>query len=961
MNIQMMRHLFCTALSVLSLLGCIPVSAYEVDAEDPTAGSGTEAPWRDAARWDRIDEAATTEIHRHTTDPSFLTPLVSYIPESDSVPSPRDFLGYIAGTEGKLTRPEDTARYFQALAKSSPRVRLLEMGQTDEGRTMLLVVISDETNLARLDHLKASTARLADPRVTDPGEAQTIILDAKPIVHLTAGLHSPETGPPEMVMELAYRLAVSAHPEIKRIRDDVITLITPILEVDGRARQVDWYYRHLTEYENRLYMPSVSPPYWGKYTFHDNNRDGLQVSQKLTENYLRTFFEWHPTYSLDLHESVPLLYVSTGTGPYNRFLDPIVISEWQWLANWEVAELTRQGLPGVWTWGFYTGWNPSYLLWITNNHNALGRFYETFGNHTARTQQRDISESTFSGKKVTSRQWYRSRPPSTTFNWSLRNNTNYMQSGVIATLGLVARHGDRLLDNFYRKGVNSLERGRSAPPYGWVIPGDQSDSGRLAGLLNLLQRQGIEIHRSTADFEIGDQHYASGDFVVQLDQPYADLAKNLLSVQLFPEDADSKPYDDVSWPLGLHYRIETIEIDDPAVLELTELELIEIDVHFEGTLKGKGSAAYAVRQTGQNALITARHRLADIEVLAAEESFEAGGTQFPAGSWIIPAQDGLDDLIPGLARELGLDFQRLKQQPDVATHPLNLPRLALYHNWTSTQDDGWVRYTLEAAGVRFDYINDDVIRAGGLRNTYDLIMMANQGGGAKRMVHGRDPKFGPMAFTPTDDFPSHGVIDASADITGGIGFKGLANLEQFLDDGGTLLLLGASGRLATDFGLLRNVSSTSGVNTPGSSLTVRVQRPDHPISHGFTATHPIYRVNGPLYDVPKQYEHWIVVQYGTEDADPASAEADLAEPEGDDGTDEPLLISGYLDGQKELTRKGVVLDVPRSNGGRVILYSFNPMHRYLNHGDHNYVFNAILNWDDFPAPIPEDHPGLERD
>jgi hypothetical protein len=803
----------------LGLLGMLSFGSNALVAQ--TEGTGPDAAWRAAARWDVVDEAATAEIHKHTTDPKYLTPLVSYLPADDSVPAPHEVLGYVVGAEGKLTRPEDEIRYFQALADASPRVELHEMGTTDEGRIMHLVVISDEANLGRIDELKAETAALADPRATDEARAMEIAAAAKPIVHLTAGLHSPETGPPEMVMELAYRLAVSNHPDIRAIRENVVTLITPILEVDGRARQVDWYYRYLTEYDNRYYMPSRSPPYWGKYVFHDNNRDGLQITQKLTQHYYDAFFEWHPTYSLDLHESVPLLYVSTGTGPYNTSLDPVLTSEWQWIASWEVTELNKQGLPGVWTWGFYTGWNPSYLLWVTNNHNSLGRFYETFGNSSARTMKRDLSRATYAGKKVTTQQWYRANPPPDEVEWSLRNNTNYMQAGVLSSLTLAARNGETLLFNFWKKGANTLELGRTQAPYGWVIPARQRDRDRLAYVVNQLRRHGVEVHRATKEFSLDEKQFRAGDYLVRLDQPYGSFARNLLVVQKFPEDADHRPYDDVSWNMGLQYGVETIPVSDTTIFRLDDVALVDEELLPTGTIERGGRAGFAVRNTGQNRLITARLALRQFEVRVAEEPFVVGKDTLPRGSWIVPAQDSLRPALESLTAELGLDFVALNKLPEVAAHSLDLPRVALYHNWVSTQADGWTRFTLERARVPFDYINDDDVKAGGLRDRYDVILMAHQGGAsAKRLVHGHDPKFGRIPYTREPGFSSHGVIDSSPDIAGGIGFRGLAHLEDFLDHGGTLVLLGSAGRLASDFGLLRNVGTLASgkVTTPAQGL-----------------------------------------------------------------------------------------------------------------------------------------------
>jgi len=969
----------------------LSASGYDFDKDDPSQGAGPTAAWRVEAQYDQVDEISTRDIHQYTTDPRYLTPIVSYIPEHPSVPSPRDFLGYIAGTEGKLTRPADEIRYFEALAAASPRVDLREIGDTEEGRKMHIVIVTSEDNMSRLDQFRGYMNELSDPRKTSPEQAREIIRKAKPIMHITAGLHSPETGPPEMVMELAYRLAVSNHPRIKEIRDNVILLITPITDVDGRAKMVDWYYRYLQEYTTREYMPAVSPPYWGKYVFHDNNRDGIQISQKLTQNYVQAFRDWHPIYSLDLHESVPLMYVSGGTGPYNRAIDPITIREWQWAASYELAELQRQGLQGVWTWGFYTGWNPGYLLWVTNNHNSMGRFYETFGNASARTMERDLSKVKFAGKDLTSQQWYRADPPDKKLAWSLRNNTNYMQSGVLASLTWLSQNDANLLDNYYKKGQNSIDEGKNKAPYAWVIPADQDDPSRVAYLINQLRRHDLEVHRANSDFSLGDTEYAAGDFIVRLDQPYGRHARNLLAVEMFPKDADHRPYDDVSWTLGLLYRVQTDEIDDASILENEDISLVTETVSFPGEVHGDDPAAYAVKHLGSNTLITARYALKKFKINAAEEAFESGGESFPIGSWIIPHKRGLKGQLEQVAKDNMLDFYPLDEIPNIPAHALDLPRIALLHNWVSTQNDGWVRFTLEHYGIPYDYIADFTVRSGGLRSKYDVIIMAHQGrASAKMLVHGRDPKFGNQAYTGTKEFPSHGAVDSARNITRGMGFEGLQNLETFLNKGGTLLLLGSAGRLATDFGLVRNVSTvSSGVQTPGSSIQTKLLRKDHPIVYGYEEISHVFRTNGPLYSVPQKFDHWIVMQYGTKSIRDDDDEADEDGNNGDVGAtlrgrpnakdenpddedseekshDESddkkkFLLSGYVDKQDSIEKKGAIIDIPRNDGGRVILFSFNPLHRYLNHGDHTFIHNALLNWNDFPDPQPKDHPGLVKD
>ncbi len=256
----------------------------------------------------------------------------------------------------------------------------------------------------------------------------------------------------------AYRLATSQNEEIKTIRDNIILIINPISEPDGWDKQVDWYYRY-SKNKKEFADGSPSVPYWGKYTYHDNNRDSLQMSQAITKGLLKIYYDWHPVVSLDLHESVPLLYISTGTGPYNETIDPITIGEWQTMAHHDITSLAAQGLPGVFTWAFYDGWYPGYGLWVSNNHNSAGRFYETFGNAGANTYLRDLAEQKYAGDPATSKEWYRPVPPTEKVYWSYRNGINYMEAGVLASMSYEATNGRLLMKNFYQKGVNNIRKG----------------------------------------------------------------------------------------------------------------------------------------------------------------------------------------------------------------------------------------------------------------------------------------------------------------------------------------------------------------------------------------------------------------------------------------------------------------------------------------------------------------------
>src|SRR5678815_1131252 len=289
------------------------------------------------------------------------------------------------------------------------------------------------------------------------------------------------------------------------------------------------------------------------YILHDNNRDGIQLTAKLTEAVEKMYWEFHPTVIHDLHESLPLLYIMTGHGPYSEAIDPVTVAEWSQMAQHEVGQLSADGLPGVWTWGFWDGWWPGYLFSFANNHNSMGRFYETFGNHSAETFTRRMKNEKFVGKEVTTREWYRQWPPDKIVTWSLRDNTNYMEAGVLEALDYTALHGDELLRDFWIKGKRSLEKGRSEAPYAWAFKEDQRDRGRLAYLINQLMRHRIEVHRAKTAFKTKEGEFAAGTWLVRMDQPYRNHAFNLLKTQEFPKDEPNTPYDDVAWTLPLLY------------------------------------------------------------------------------------------------------------------------------------------------------------------------------------------------------------------------------------------------------------------------------------------------------------------------------------------------------------------------------------------------------------------------
>ncbi len=924
-----------------------------------------------------VDAAYTESIIKNTTDKMFLTEIVDHLPASAKVPTPEKVLGYPVGTPNKLTYTKDQYRYYHELEKASPRVRtFVAPEKSEQGREQMLIAVSDEANLAKLARYKEITAKLGDPRQINDELAKQLVAEGKAIYWASGSIHSPETGSPEMLMEMAYRLAVEESPLIQAIRKNVIVLITPTLEVDGRDTMVDLYnYRKANEGKR---FPGLI--YWGKYVAHDNNRDSMGMALALTRNQMATFLDYHPTVLHDLHESVPFLYTSTGTGPYNAWLDPIVIDEWQTLAYHEIEEMTKRGVPGVWTHGFYDGWAPNYMFYVANGHNSIGRFYETFGNGGADTQDRVVGAQS-------GRDWFRPNPPLPRVKWSIRNNINLSQSALLIAMNYVANNKERFLNNFYLKSKRSVAKAKTEGPAAYVLPGDETRPIEAADLVNLLKMQGCEVHKLNAAIETKDGKFGAGSYVVRMDQPYSRMADMLLDTQYYNVN-DPRPYDDTGWTLGPLRNVKTARIKDEKILDAA-MTLTNGPIKVTGKAEGSGFAGFVVNHTGESAIAQLRYRLKDVKFSSAEASFKIGEKNFNAGSYIIKTEGNPADVTDRIKREvfdLGLTVTAVDKIPDVAQHLVAVPRIALVHTWINTQNEGWYRIEFDRLGIPYDYISDQEIgRTANLREKWDVIIWGPVGGSAQAIVRGI-PKFNEseaaIPWKSSELTPNMGMSpDQTDDIRGGMGIQGVANLQQFIESGGLFVTVGGNASLPIDFGMVSGVSIQEArtLQARGSVISTTFADRKSPISYGYDERLAVYFNQSPLLQVAAIGQGGFggggagggqptgrPTGRGSEtdpDAVQGRKPSDMTAPT---PTPDPaqipplatrprvvlrfataekdLLVSGMLAGGSELAGKAAVVDVPVGKG-HVVMFANNPMWRHQTHGSFSLLFNAMLNFD----------------
>ncbi|HET7621324.1 MAG TPA: M14 family zinc carboxypeptidase, partial [Gemmatimonadaceae bacterium] len=855
-------------LALFALTPPAPAMGQSRGASKFPADTGFLRPGRDPGQ--PIDEAYTKKIHEYTTEPFFLSPLVDYLPASKTVPTPAAVLGDIAGAPTKLPYAEEVYRYMRELEKASPRVKVYSIGRTEEGREMIAVAVASESLLANLDANRAKLGKLADPRTIgmNDAEASRIAADVTPIYYITGTIHSPETGAPTALMELAYRLAVDESPYIRNIRDHLITLITPVVEVDGRDRQVDIFRWHMA-HPDSTYPRLV---YWGHYVAHDNNRDAMGLTLNLSQNVLDTYLGWKAQLLHDLHESVPYLYDNTiGDGPYNAWLDPLLTNEWQMIGWHNVQEMTRMGMPGVFAHGDFDTWSPGYLMFMAATHNGISRLYETFGNGgTAETQERTLDPD------ETSRTWFRQNPPLPRVMWSLRNNNNYEQTGILVSLAYFANNRRQFLENFYEKSKRSILKARTEGPAAYVFPGDDPRPGAQARLLRILQKQHVEISRATSPFTVtlpatggvaskadssrkrgaADSTKApktrtlpAGSYIVRMDQPYSRIADALLDYQYWsPDDPQKHPYDDTGWTFPEAFDVQALRITDTTVLH-ARMEQVKDSVSAPGGISGNGSI-FAINHNADNSLVTLRYRLPKADIQMAEEPFDAAGQKFARGSFIIRGVSSSD--LDAATKELGLRARAIAAAPSVKTHPARAPRVAILHTWLGTQTEGWWRQAFDKEKIPYDYINvQEVSRTPELKTKYDVIIFPPAGGSGMSIIDGMPMWRNAMPWKKTELTPNIGLLDETDDMRPGLGLDGLDNLRRFVAAGGVLVGAENTAEFAVDFGFTSGVSTQSARRgqVVGSFLRTNTVDDASPIAYGIGDSLAVYSSDGSSFGV----------------------------------------------------------------------------------------------------------------
>ncbi|PYT15565.1 MAG: peptidase M14 [Acidobacteria bacterium] len=786
--------------------------------------------------------------------------LLLLVPAVAAVPTPASHFGHKIGVDNELLDWDRVVTYFQALEKSSDRIRFKELGKTAEGRPQIAVTISSPANIKNLDHYLDIQRRLADPRRTPPADAARLVNEGKVIVMITCSIHATEVASTHTAVEFAYRLLTEDNnPKFKTILDNAILLLEPSQNPDGVDIVTRWYRKT----RGTSWDGTAPPELYHKYVGHDDNRDWYIFTQPETRNTASIENIWHPQIVYDVHQMGPntaRIFVPPWMDPVDPNIDPILASICNMIGTGMAVDLAAAGKTGIAMNAMYDFWSPARQYQAY--HGGARILTESASAKLATPitiTPEQISDNAL-GYNPRQRSW-NYLVPWMAGEWHLRDIIDYQSIAWESLLYQAAVRRSDMLRYFYEINKHGVER---ASPYAFVVPAAQHDPGAARKMLETLAFGDIEIDRSSDTFTAGGKQYAAGSYVIRMQQPFSGWAKTLLERQnypdlrLYPGGPPKRPYDVTAQTLPLQMGVDVGTIDQK----------------FEASLKPATQFSFELNHPMPAGALAASDVYSWKEVTKIWKAGRPVYRDTASGDFFKAAANGRKTIPP--------------------------PRIGLYKSFVPSMDEGWTRWLLEDFGFGFTSLVNGEIQGGGLKQRFDVIVIPDQA--RQTIVQG------------------HRAGSMPPEYCGGLGDKGATALKEFVEQGGTLILFNHASDYATqDLGVnARNVLravETRDFYSPGSLLSVTLDTKSA-LAYGMPGEITLWSEQSPTWEAP---ESQVVARY------PAKG----------------VLASGWLLGEKYLTGKAALLDVPMG-GGRIIMFGMRPQYRGQSYQNFKLFFNALV-------------------
>ncbi|MEE1947315.1 M14 metallopeptidase family protein [Pedobacter sp. KR3-3] len=809
---------------------------------------------------------------------------------AQTVPTPKSHFGFDIGDDYQLANYTQTEAYFKKLAASSNRVKLVEIGKTEEGRSQYMLIVTSPENQKNLEKYKEISQKLAHAEDLTKEQAKALAAEGKAVVWIDGGLHANEVVGAHQLIQMAYNLASRTDAETTKILDKVIILMTHA-NPDGQELVSDWYMR---EKDPKKRSINGLPRLYEKYAGHDNNRDFFMLNLKETQNMGRQLFvEWIPQIMYNHHQAGPAGTVVAGPpyrDPYNYVFDPIILTSIDAVGAAMHNRMNVEAKPGYTQRGgsVFSTWYNGGLRTTTYFHNMIGLLTEIVGSPTPSDIPLVPSRLLPNGD---------SPNPVLPQKWYFKNSIDYSISLNYAVLNYAQRYSDELLYNIYQMGRNSIERGskdtwsfspkkidaineayqkdkkattagpggdfnRGGMPVkyldtimkapknrdarGYILSADQQDFTTAIRFLNALIRTGIRVQKATAPFTVAGKSYPAGSYVVKTDQAFRPHVLDMFEPQDHPNDFKYEggppiaPYDAAGWTLAYLMNVKFDRILEPFDGPFEKLPYGEL---IKATPKALPS--------GSGYVLSAK---ANESFLAVNELLKGGAEVYrntADGSFYVPASAKAKSILD--KAEHGFGMRVMAAQKPAKAVKIAPARIALWDTYGGSMDSGWIRFIMEQYHFDATVIYAPDIDAGNLKDKYDVIVF----------VDGSIPAFNPNpANAGGRGFGGPAPETVPEQYRARIGRmsqeKSIPQLKKFLEAGGEIVAIGSATNLAAHLDLpVRNaiVELVGGVEkrlpaekyyVPGSVLNVALDS-KQPANWGMDSTADVYFDNSPVF------------------------------------------------------------------------------------------------------------------
>jgi hypothetical protein len=842
-----------------------------------------------------------------------------------SLPSPESHFGFTPGDDRMLFNYEQMMDYMSILEKLSPKVKIEQIGHSEMGRPMYLLLVSSKENIAGIDRLREINRRLALEPLIPGEERKRLTEEGKVFFLMTLSMHANEVGPVQAMPLIVHELITSDDPQIRKILENTVYMVIPH-NPDGMNMIVENYLK----YKGTRYEGSSMPGVYHKYVGHNINRDFITLAMSENDAVSRVFSkQWFPQLSVERHQmgyTGPRYYISPPSDP---LAENILPSLWNWkriFGSRALTAMTDAGLSGVsvnYLFDMYWPGNTSTSLW----KGVVAMLSEAAGVDIASPVYIEPGELSVTGKGLAEYDISINMPdPWPGGWWRLGDIVKYERVNTLSYLYTAAIHREEILIHRNEITRKEVERGASSAPYYYILPLEQHDQSELADLVNLLYEHGVNSYRLLNEHIIGNRVFGPGDIIVPLAQPFRSFIKEVMEAQKFPVRHFSaggdmiRPYDITSWSLPLHKGVEAIEINTRYEIPVSDMGPTVIPFTVSGNRPAKYSGAVFTSTNNESYKAAFMAREMGMKVSRLTSDMNIQGTRVPAGSFFIASHRNLNGLLDKLTVQ-----PLFTETPPAGTTEMDVPRIALVESWFHDMDAGWTRYLFDAYHIPYSVLRPADLKETKLTGRFDVIIFPDQSQAALMSGKGGSPG------NPT-------ITRYPPEYARGMEKEGLNNLLLFIDKGGKVISWGRStelflGNLAIEedkevkqeFSLpVRNIAgrlAEQGLDVTGSFLRVRL-RQDHPLTFGmpeysgvFHRGNPVFTTSSPFFDTDRR----VIATF----------------------PDDKILMSGFIENER-LIRDRAALVWVRKGKGELVLFSFSPQFRGSTPATYKLLFNSLL-------------------